>query len=135
MGSKSNVQFVADYILRLSANIYRRIVSFVLSKRTRKALEMTSVIVLEEKPDLIHALRTQPEGIIANALFERYTAPLVLTTWGQDFILWSKFNKWIRKKTIETISNTSLVFPDNYRDNRIIKEDYTRIENICLKQL
>lgn len=122
LSDKKSLGYIANLILTISTSLYRRAVAFVLSRRTQELIQKAHQISLDEKPDIIHALRTQPEGIIANALLEKYDVPLALTTWGQDFVLWPKYNLWIKNKSEETVKNASFIFPDNIRDDRIVKE-------------
>ena len=122
--SKKKVEIIANLIQTISPKLYRYIISFVLARQTKRLIEKAEKITFKEKFDMIHALRTQPEGIIANALVKKLKAKFYLTIWGQDFVLWAKHNSWLKQQTLKTIESTFYVFPDNLRDNRIIKEDY-----------
>lgn len=121
-GDKSGLQSIASLILKLSPSIYRVIVTFFLSRRTKKSISRLKSIKLTESPDVIHALRTQPEGIIACHIHKRTRSKFVLTTWGQDFILWSKLDVWLSSKTKEVLNNLDTVLPDNFRDDKIIRK-------------
>lgn len=120
-GDKSSFKGIASVILKVSPSIYRFIVTYFLARRTKKGLQKIASIDLPENIDIIHALRTQPEGILASKLVPRYNSKFFLTTWGQDFILWSKLNIWLTLKTKAVLKSVDVFLPDNYRDDMIIK--------------
>ena len=74
-------------------------------------------------PHLIHVLRTQPEGIAALPLRRLFPkAPFLLSTWGQDFVVWARSSRRLERATREVIGNTVHAFPDNDRDARLLTE-------------
>ncbi|MHB1097275.1 MAG: glycosyltransferase family 4 protein [Gemmatimonadaceae bacterium] len=77
------------------------------------------------QPDIIHAFRTQPEGIVALQLKRRFPrAKLCLTTWGQDFLIFGRGNATLRRMTREVVEAVDLLLPDNARDGAIAVEEY-----------
>lgn len=66
--------------------------------------------------DLVHGLRTLPEGVLARSLAKRTQAFLALTSWGQDFAVWARGHAESKRLTEELVRSLSLFFPDNGRD-------------------
>jgi len=125
IGDKKKLQSIADFILKLSPSLYKKIVAYMMVRKTKKLLTLIGTISLFENPDIIHSLRTQPEGILAERLSLKYkNAKFCLTTWGQDFILWAETNSWLNIKSKDVLKKTDYIFPDNYRDDDIIKKKY-----------
>ena len=78
-----------------------------------------------ESPDIIHALRAQPEGLGAMALADRFpTVPFLVSLWGADLVLFGRFSHRMRSRTIEMLQRVNLVIADNIRDERLSREEF-----------
>jgi glycosyltransferase involved in cell wall biosynthesis len=76
-------------------------------------------------PDVIHVLRTQPEGLVALPLRELYPrVPFLLSTWGQDLVVWARSSRALNRATRRVVANTVHAFPDNERDARLLCREY-----------
>jgi len=125
LDSKSSiVGSVAGLIQSLSTKLYIRLSAFRLYRISKNLSASLNRLKLNFNPDVIHVLRTQPEGVASLDFLKKYDAPKFLTTWGQDFVLWAKSNAWLNKRTELLLDQINVVFPDNHRDERIIKEKY-----------
>jgi glycosyltransferase involved in cell wall biosynthesis len=92
--------------------------SSLLASRLRR-------VDLPRPPNVIHALRTQPEGIASLALIERYPhAKLALSTWGQDFVLLAASSRTLRNRTRDVVSRADLLIADNPRDLRLARDQF-----------
>jgi glycosyltransferase involved in cell wall biosynthesis len=77
------------------------------------------------EPDVLHALRTQPEGIVASSLKQRLkNVPFFLSTWGQDLVVWGRGGSVIRAATERVMSVVDYLLPDNPRDERLASAEY-----------
>jgi glycosyltransferase involved in cell wall biosynthesis len=77
-------------------------------------------IVLQIKPDIVHALRIPFEGMLAAALPQGI--PLLLSTWGNDLTLHahgSLLMKWLTRKALGRADG---LFSDTRRDIQLAKE-------------
>jgi glycosyltransferase involved in cell wall biosynthesis len=66
------------------------------------------------KPDLIHALRIQYEGIAAS--YARLTAPIAVSTWGSDLITTARTSASIELETRRALDHATALFSDCKRD-------------------
>jgi glycosyltransferase involved in cell wall biosynthesis len=83
-------------------------------------------------PDLIHVLRTQPEGLVAVPLRQLYPdVPFLLSTWGQDFVVWARTGRAMGRATAQVVAQTDHAFPDNARDARLLMEEYGLSADAC----
>lgn len=70
-------------------------------------------LLREVDPDLIHAMRIPVEGEAVG--LARGSVPLIVSTWGNDFTLWSKFPLH-RLLTKHVLARTDLLLCDSDRD-------------------
>ena len=78
-----------------------------------------------ERPDVIHALRAQPEGLGAMGLARRFPdVPFLVSLWGQDLVLFAGSSRRMRKHTIKLMQRVTAVVPDNGRDERLAREEF-----------
>lgn len=77
------------------------------------------------KPDIIHAFRMQPEAIVAASLKRAFPGtPFVVTTWGQDFVLFTRKGGALHALCQQSLEQVDLLLPDNERDERLAKEEF-----------
>lgn len=77
------------------------------------------------RPDIIHAFRMQPEVIVAADLKDVFpNVPFVVTTWGQDFILFTRKGGAMHDLCRKSLEKTDLLLPDNERDERLAKQEF-----------
>lgn len=90
----------------------------VMRRRIRAALEQ-----LQERFDLVHAFRSQPEGVAAMAAVASDSElPFVLSTWGQDFVLFSRGRGAMRRSVRKMLNRVDVLLPDNARDERLARD-------------
>lgn len=92
---------------------YRLLSTLFLATRARK-------LILEIKPDIVHAMRLPIEGWVAGFLND---PKLVITTFGNDMIYYAEKYRLARAFTNNIMSKTKLYFADSERD-RFISEIY-----------
>lgn len=129
LNSKSSLTVkLANFIQKISSNLYIKLSAFRLNRICDKIETLLQDLSLDFEPDVIHILRTQPEGIASLKFIKKYNCRKLLTTWGQDFVLWADNSVSMKKLTNSLLSEIDIVYPDNHRDERIIKEEYNRSE-------
>jgi glycosyltransferase involved in cell wall biosynthesis len=75
--------------------------------------------------DVVHGLRTHPEGVLAGLLAEASgSPPLFLTTWGQDLVAWAANSAKLRRWTGKLMPQVHTLLPDNARDARLARQRY-----------
>lgn len=127
LDSKSSfVAQIASIVQNTSTKLYVKLSAYRLKKISQNLNLLLNNTKLNNTPDVIHILRTQPEGIASIEFLKKFKGRKYLTTWGQDFVLWANNNSWMKERTQELLSLIDIVYPDNHRDERIIKEDYHR---------
>lgn len=73
-----------------------------------------------KKPDLIHALRIQFEGIAAVAAHTNL--PVAVSTWGSDLITTANFSARLFAETHQVVQHADAIFSDCRRDVRLAKD-------------
>lgn len=77
------------------------------------------------QPDIIHAFRMQPEVIVASSLKKAFPkVPFVVTTWGQDFVLFTRQGGALHRLCQQSLEQVDLLLPDNERDERLAREEF-----------
>ena len=127
LDSKSSaVKLIANIIQNLSSSLYLKLSAFRLKRISKRLSLILKDTELSVTPDIIHILRTQPEGLSSVEFLKCHSSRKYLTTWGQDFVLWANSDAWMKKQTQALLQQIDNVYPDNHRDERIIREDYQR---------
>jgi glycosyltransferase involved in cell wall biosynthesis len=86
----------------------------------RKAAQSLREFIESVKPDLIHAMRIPYEGMVAA---DAYTgAPLIVSTWGNDFTLHAPSTRLMSHYTRWTMQVSDALHADCQRDVRLAKE-------------
>src|SRR5687767_9729143 len=89
------------------------------SKRLRAFIERV-------KPDLIHAMRIPYEGMLASqaleAVRETVKAPLIVSSWGNDFTLHATSTRFMSQHTRRAMQLTDAFHADCHRDVRLAQE-------------
>ncbi|MBI5635265.1 MAG: glycosyltransferase [Nitrospirae bacterium] len=70
--------------------------------------------VQEFEPDILHGMRLQLEGALADATKH---SPLVLSVWGNDLVLYAQRNVVLRQIIKRALMHTNLLITDNRRDS------------------
>jgi glycosyltransferase involved in cell wall biosynthesis len=77
------------------------------------------------QPDIIHAFRMQPEVIVASSLKKAFPkVPFVVTTWGQDFVLFTRQGGALHRLCQQSLEHVDLLLPDNERDESLAKKEF-----------
>ncbi len=71
------------------------------------------------RPDLVHAMRIPFEGIAAGALTG---APVIISTWGNDFTLFAARNRMMTKATQRALAKAEVLHCDCRRDAKLARE-------------
>jgi glycosyltransferase involved in cell wall biosynthesis len=82
-------------------------------------------IILEVKPDLVHAMRIPYEGMAgaeAKKLLGSMCPPLLISVWGNDFTLHASSTPLMNKLTRSALEITDGLHTDCYRDLRLAQE-------------
>ncbi|MGH2582634.1 MAG: glycosyltransferase family 4 protein, partial [Anaerolineales bacterium] len=77
-------------------------------------------LVNELKPDLVHAMRIPYEGMLAAAA--NFSAPLLISVWGNDFTLHGKSNPLMAAATRQVMQRADALHTDTHRDQRLAHE-------------
>jgi glycosyltransferase involved in cell wall biosynthesis len=77
-------------------------------------------LIDEIKPNLVHAMRVPYEGMLAAAA--NPAAPLLISTWGNDFTLHANSNPFMASATRRTMHRADALHSDTQRDVRLAKE-------------
>ncbi len=86
----------------------------------RRAAQRLRGFIEEVRPDLVHAMRIPYEGMISA---DAYTgAPLVISTWGNDFTLHAPSTPMMRHYTRWAMQVADAVHADCQRDIRLARE-------------
>src|SRR5512134_178511 len=86
----------------------------------RRAAERLRSFIERVKPDLVHAMRIPYEGMLAA---DAYTgAPLVISTWGNDFTLHAPSTRLMSHYTHWTMQVADALHTDCQRDVRLARE-------------
>lgn len=81
--------------------------------RILRCQSRAKTIIDEIRPDLIHGLSLIFGGCIAGLIGHR---PLVVSTWGTEFVYFAQKNRALRRLIRKALSQTDLLLPDNTRD-------------------
>lgn len=68
------------------------------------------------KPDLVHAMRIQFEGILASKALNTVDTPLVVSIWGNDLTLFARRFPLVGMMTKQTMSRADALLADCQRD-------------------
>lgn len=80
-------------------------------------------IIVEVKPDLVHALRIPFEGILAAKATQKFEGiPLILSVWGNDFTLHAGATPWMRRYTRLALARADGLHTDCFRDLQLAFE-------------
>ena len=87
----------------------------------RRSAQRLRSYIEQVKPDLIHAMRTPYEGMLAA---DAYTGsvPLIVSIWGNDFTLHAKSNPMMSHYTHWTMQVADALHSDCERDVRLARE-------------
>ncbi len=86
----------------------------------RRAAERLRGFIERVKPDLVHAMRIPYEGMLAA---DAYTgAPLIVSTWGNDFTLHARSTRLMSHYTNWTMQVADALHADCQRDVRLARE-------------
>jgi glycosyltransferase involved in cell wall biosynthesis len=77
-------------------------------------------VIGDVKPDLVHAMRIPYEGMLAVAADP--AAPLLISSWGNDFTLHSRSNPLMASSTRRAMRRADALHSDTQRDVRLAKE-------------
>jgi glycosyltransferase involved in cell wall biosynthesis len=80
--------------------------------RVRKA-------IADIQPDLIHAMRIPYEGMMAAEGLRASTIPLVISVWGQDFVIYAQNHRLLRIMTRRAMRRVDGLHADCRRDIRL----------------
>ena len=87
-----------------------------------KAGQHLAEVIMQVRPDLIHAMRIPYEGMIASLALEQLPTlqpPLLISVWGNDFTLHAAANPWMAAYTRRTLKTASALHTDCYRDQQL----------------
>lgn len=82
-----------------------------------RTAEQVNLHIHRIQPDLIHAMRIPYEGMLAAATDPK--APLLLTTWGNDFSLHAPSTPLMAHATRKTLARVDGLLADCYRDQKL----------------
>ena len=106
-------------LVKLRTSI-RRILSPLSVPRAARQLEK---IIVELKPDIVHALRIPFEGVLAaKALQNDNGIPLTISVWGNDFTLHAGATPWMSSYTRLALTRADGLHTDCFRDLRLANE-------------
>ena len=92
----------------------------------RRSSQRLRAFIERVRPDLIHAMRIPYEGMMsAFALNERRNtieAPLIVSSWGNDFTLHAPSSRLMSRYTLQTLQFADAFHADCHRDVRLAKE-------------
>jgi len=95
----------------------------------RRASQKLRAFIEEVKPDLIHAMRIPYEGMIGSFALSGVSrqanaveAPLIVSTWGNDFTLHASSSPLMKYYTRRTMQAADAIHADCHRDIRLAKE-------------
>lgn len=77
-------------------------------------------VIRQVQPDLIHAMRIPYEGMLAAAA--NPVAPLLISTWGNDFTLHARSNPFMAAATRRTMRRAHALHSDTHRDVRLAQQ-------------
>jgi len=105
--------------------LWRRVTDARFRHEARVLRQRVLDAAASHPPDLLHALRTQPEGLAALAVKKsRPDLPFALWVWGQDFALVARHSEAMFQATREVVRSVDLLIPDNERDLRLARESF-----------
>ena len=87
--------------------------SFFLPFRALSCKNKVKKIIANLQPDIVHCLSIQFGGCLGGLIGYH---PLIISTWGTDFVYFAKYYKIYYWLTRKAFSETDLFFPDNIRD-------------------
>lgn len=80
-------------------------------------------LILQLKPDLVHAMRIPFEGMLAaQAMGDLPSIPLIVSVWGNDFTLHAPANPWMGRYTRKTLQRANALHTDCQRDARLARD-------------
>ena len=92
----------------------------------RHASKRLSAFIERVKPDLIHTMRIPYEGMLASqaleAVKETVNAPLIVSSWGNDFTLHARSTRLMSQHTRRAMQLTDAFHADCRRDVRLAQE-------------
>jgi glycosyltransferase involved in cell wall biosynthesis len=92
----------------------------------RQASKRLRAFIERVKPDLIHAMRIPYEGMLASqaleAMKETVKAPLIVSSWGNDFTLHAPSTRFMSQHTRRAMQLTDAFHADCHRDVRLAQE-------------
>lgn len=94
-----------------------------------RAAQRLGEILLDVKPDLVHAMRIPYEGMLAASAMSRVSkpVPLLVSVWGNDFTLHAPSNPLMRRYTRLALRRACGLHADCRRDIRLAYQwGYTR---------
>jgi len=87
--------------------------------------------IRDTRPDVVHALRIPYEGIIASRAARE--SPLILSSWGQDFVVQAKGDAWIGSRSRTALTEAEGLTADCRRDAAIAKRlGYTGLDPLIV---
>jgi glycosyltransferase involved in cell wall biosynthesis len=104
----------------LPVGIRTRLRSWLGPLTINSAAAKLKTIINQIKPDLVHAMRIPYEGMLAAAADP--AAPLLVSTWGNDFTLHAHSNPLMASATHRTMRRADALHSDTQRDVRLAKE-------------
>jgi glycosyltransferase involved in cell wall biosynthesis len=104
----------------LPVGIRTRLRSWLGPLTINSAAAKLKTIINQIKPDLVHAMRIPYEGMLAAAADP--AAPLLISTWGNDFTLHARSNPLMASATQRTMHRADALHSDTQRDVRLAKE-------------
>jgi glycosyltransferase involved in cell wall biosynthesis len=123
---------------RVGGRLLREIIPVAMRTRIRqltapssfsKAAHALVELILEIKPELVHAMRIPYEGMIASMAMEQLAvregifrkSPLLISVWGNDFTLHAKSTRRIAVATRQALQTCDGLHTDCQRDQQLAK--------------
>jgi len=107
-------------------NIRLHLRHYFVPRSLPKAAAALKSLILDLKPDIVHAMRIPFEGMLtALALSEAdhpHQLPLVVSVWGNDFTLHAPANRKLAQLTRLALQRADALHPDCHRDLRLAWE-------------
>jgi len=103
-------------IIRSSPGLTRFVEKYLLLYYTLRQTGKARLLVERIKPDLLHCLRLPIEGYIGALTGYR---PLVISSWGNDFIFFARKYYLFRRLTKKAMNQADAYIPDTARDKDI----------------
>jgi len=104
----------------LSTGLRTRLRSLAGPLTLGPATKQLQNLILEVKPDLVHAMRIPYEGMLAAGV--QTDTPLMVSVWGNDFTLHARSNPLMAAATRKTLRRASALHTDTQRDQKIAGE-------------